>query len=238
MDIQRNIRRCLRALRHGPQWGRCVSSIVLLTQLWVGLGIPLPVSWFARQSPADSASPANIALSKSGEKFPCATSACGCRSAEACWRSCCCTTLTERLAWARRHGVTPPEFVLSTLKKANSPNPGRADVKLSCSSGTAVSAACCDRSHSTAAVTPADTASLPNGANPSDSPDQSWVVMIQAWGCQGLDASLLIFVPSLISVDWSWVMAPPAPADWLGCPESDAFCTASSLPPVPPPELA
>jgi hypothetical protein len=30
---------------------------------------------------------------------------CGCASARQCFRDCCCTTPTERLAWARRNGL-------------------------------------------------------------------------------------------------------------------------------------
>jgi hypothetical protein len=37
--------------------------------------------------------------------------ACGCRSAEACWRNCCCFTNAQKLVWAAEHGVKPPEYV-------------------------------------------------------------------------------------------------------------------------------
>jgi len=45
------------------------------------------------------------------EPFPCQHCRCGCRSAEQCWTSCCCFTLRERLAWAKKNKVTPPAFV-------------------------------------------------------------------------------------------------------------------------------
>jgi hypothetical protein len=35
--------------------------------------------------------------------FPCMNRACGCRSADECWRSCCCTTKAERIAFAEKH---------------------------------------------------------------------------------------------------------------------------------------
>ncbi len=44
--------------------------------------------------------------------FPCMFSRCGCQSAEQCWRGCCCQSLSERLAWARKNNVEPPAFVL------------------------------------------------------------------------------------------------------------------------------
>jgi hypothetical protein len=43
--------------------------------------------------------------------FPCMHSHCGCQSAEACWRGCCCHTNRQKLAWAERNGVEPPDYV-------------------------------------------------------------------------------------------------------------------------------
>lgn len=45
------------------------------------------------------------------ERFPCEDHACGCVSAEECWHDCCCYTPHQRLVWAIRNGVTPPESV-------------------------------------------------------------------------------------------------------------------------------
>jgi len=48
------------------------------------------------------------------QPFPCMNRPCGCASAEACWRGCCCFTTSQKLAWAEAHGVTPPAFVVAT----------------------------------------------------------------------------------------------------------------------------
>jgi hypothetical protein len=40
--------------------------------------------------------------------FPCQHHACGCQTADQCWKSCCCYSSTEKLAWAHEHGVAPP----------------------------------------------------------------------------------------------------------------------------------
>lgn len=45
------------------------------------------------------------------EPFPCQNCRCGCSSAEQCWTSCCCYSLRERLAWAKKNKVAPPAFV-------------------------------------------------------------------------------------------------------------------------------
>jgi len=50
------------------------------------------------------------------QPFPCMNCACGCHSAEQCWRSCCCHTLAERLAWARENHVRPPDCVLAEVR--------------------------------------------------------------------------------------------------------------------------
>lgn len=50
-------------------------------------------------------------------RFPCEDSACGCSSAAQCWRSCCCSTLEEKITWARINGVSVPEDVLRQLPK-------------------------------------------------------------------------------------------------------------------------
>jgi hypothetical protein len=42
--------------------------------------------------------------------FPCQDHACGCRSAEQCWRHCCCFTSAERWAWAKAHHIEPPAY--------------------------------------------------------------------------------------------------------------------------------
>ncbi len=66
-------------------------------------GIPLPLPSNAQQQ---------------AEAFPCAANACGCDSAARCWQSCCCHTLAERIAWARRHGVRPPAFAIAKARAA------------------------------------------------------------------------------------------------------------------------
>jgi hypothetical protein len=50
--------------------------------------------------------------------FPCQDRPCGCRSADQCWRQCCCFTDVQKLAWAKAHGVTPPDFVVVAASAA------------------------------------------------------------------------------------------------------------------------
>src|SRR5215203_5896571 len=82
---------------------RCVSAMLAAMYLVTAAGIPLPAG--------------NVAHT-SGESYPCSHSSCGCASAEKCWRSCCCHSLAERMAWAREHNVRPPEFAIAEARRA------------------------------------------------------------------------------------------------------------------------
>lgn len=63
--------------------------------------------------------------------FPCQDRPCGCRSAEQCWKHCCCFNLEQKLSWARHHGVRPPAFVLRAARTHG------------CAAATAPRRACC-----------------------------------------------------------------------------------------------
>ncbi len=71
--------------------------LAALAYIYLSLGIPLPV-------------PSSLI---SAEAYPCMHHPCGCRSADACWRHCCCLSLLEKLEWARDNHVTPPDYVLA-----------------------------------------------------------------------------------------------------------------------------
>ncbi len=47
--------------------------------------------------------------------FPCMLSRCACKTASDCWRSCCCHSLAERLAWARKRSIEPPPEALAKV---------------------------------------------------------------------------------------------------------------------------
>lgn len=72
-----------------------LACLLILATLTGSVGFPM-----VAYAPKDRSRP-----------FPCQDHACGCRSAEECWKHCCCFTNREKLAWARKHGVTPPAFV-------------------------------------------------------------------------------------------------------------------------------
>jgi hypothetical protein len=80
------------------------------------LGIPLivPDAQFATGGAAATAKDKSIA-------FPCQDRPCGCLSAEACMRSCCCFSAEERLAWFRARNITPlPELIAAAEAEGHS----------------------------------------------------------------------------------------------------------------------
>lgn len=74
---------------------RQVTLMLLGCMLGWGSGISLPVPGFK-----DASTP-----------FMCLDHACSCRDARNCWNNCCCFSQSEKLAWAARQKVTPPDYV-------------------------------------------------------------------------------------------------------------------------------
>lgn len=87
---------------------RLLTAGLALYTLVVASGAPLPLAWIATSS---------VPKVESAERFPCESSPCGC-TADRCWTSCCCHTMAQRLAWARREGVRPPEEALAAAQLA------------------------------------------------------------------------------------------------------------------------
>ena len=58
--------------------------------------------------------PLPVAREVSGQltRFPCESSSCGCSSATQCWKSCCCSSLEEKILWAKANGVPVPDHAL------------------------------------------------------------------------------------------------------------------------------
>jgi hypothetical protein len=55
-------------------------------------------------------------LTQHAERFPCENCPCGCSTAAYCWDKCCCNSDQEKLDWAERHHVEPPDFLVARVK--------------------------------------------------------------------------------------------------------------------------
>lgn len=167
----------------------------------VALGVPLPTGETAKPQVA-------------GERFPCENCPCGCKSAQHCWSNCCCHSLSERLAWARREGVTPPAFVLAAVKET--PRPACCSTSRSCCSKQA---SCCSPKRVAKSPTPKK--------------NDKRVVVLKALQCQGISFA-----------SQSITLAPPPPlvlvsfernVEAVVTAKPQAVCSPSFAPPTPPP---
>ena len=86
-------------LRSVPAGRFSIAAGALAAYLIAAVGVPLPTFQAKDRS----------------QPFPCMDRPCGCKSAAACWTSCCCTTPEERLHWAHEHGVEPPSSLLAAV---------------------------------------------------------------------------------------------------------------------------
>ena len=139
--------------------------------------------------------------------FPCQSCGCGCSTAEQCWFSCCCYSLSERIAWARQHGVAIPEAILVQEPSLAKRTPA---AKSACCT---TSAACCgksDASDTDMCTAVGNGKSSSNGEvaselNDQDEPSDSsttLIVSLQAIECQG-GATAFTLLP------WAVVDKPP-----------------------------
>ena len=49
--------------------------------------------------------------------FPCQSKGCGCANARQCWSSCCCHSNAEKLVWAKKNDVSPPDWFWEELEQ-------------------------------------------------------------------------------------------------------------------------
>lgn len=92
-----------RHFRIERSWARRLTGLAMLLGVCASL-IPLPV--FSLQTGGKDRS----------QPYPCQNWPCGCRSAEQCWKKCCCFTNSQKVAWAKSQGVKVPEFVIAAAR--------------------------------------------------------------------------------------------------------------------------
>jgi len=86
-----------------PRLRRFVSLLTLVGYFVICTGLPVPFA--IGQTTAEEASATT--------PYPCQGHRCGCRSAEQCWKACCCMSDLEKRMWAERNGVPLPDYLLS-----------------------------------------------------------------------------------------------------------------------------
>jgi hypothetical protein len=148
--------------------------------------------------------------------FPCQNRRCGCRTADECWRHCCCFTLPERLAWAEANRIEPPAFVRAEVGGGWN-LPRRRDANLNgndqvvCPKEESIGKSrCCRCSSPDAASSP--TTSLSKTSPPGSEGKTSFAIGVSARQCQGLASEwistgviLPLMHPPLWDFDWRLV---------------------------------
>jgi hypothetical protein len=181
----------------------------------------------------------SVARKDRSRPYPCQDRPCGCASADECWHHCCCMNNKEKLAWARAHGVTPPDFVVAAAAQEDD-QPAQLCGGTECGE-SAVGAhekerACCRSRHNHHDVA-ADDATRDHGKTDKTEAKVKLVLSDFARQCSGLPQIILLFsdaLPCAVSAQWK-------PAEALVGYVTDAArpCASAELaPPVPPPKLS
>ena len=167
------------------------------------------------------------------QPFPCQNRPCGCRSAEQCWKKCCCFTNSQKVAWAKANGVDLPDYVLAAAKKES------ADVKESC--------ALCSKTKDSGGKSKCEESIASRNSKPQSSATQApkvfartktskWVLSVYAAECQGQPSTTICFpatiipariVPVTISVEMTEIVHEM----------SERLSSATLRPPLPPPKI-
>jgi len=161
------------------------------------------------------------------QPFPCQDNPCGCSSAEECWHHCCCHTNQEKVAWAEKHHVTPPQFVVEAARKEGLASTGS-----------------CPHCHEKSCAAVAVKADKPAEKSCCKSPRPekrerlkvALVIVDLARSCQGLSKIWTILsasLPAVSPVRWSvdWVVVGYVVERPTSTP------TVDLSPPLPPPKL-
>ncbi len=225
---------------------RLLSLVVVLGVC--AMMLPLPVAPLPSNSPEKDQS----------QPFPCQNRPCGCRSAEQCWKKCCCFNNSQKIAWAKANKVTVPDYVFAaaetekqtsvevcSLPREESRGGSTAKSKRSCSRcelklGGDRSMAC-DREHTDATVgsktakccqRKSDAVKDPQPRNSSS----KWVLAVYSAECQGQGPQVYC---SIVLVIPSWQELAPAMPSMIETfsIESERMLSASLRPPVPPPKI-
>ena len=88
-----------------PKLIRRLSGLTVLLGVCAML-VPLPMAPLPSNSPEKDLS----------QPFPCQNRPCGCRSAEQCWKNCCCFNNSQKIAWAKAHKVPVPDYVVAAAE--------------------------------------------------------------------------------------------------------------------------
>ncbi|PHS03225.1 MAG: hypothetical protein COA78_18615 [Blastopirellula sp.] len=155
--------------------------------------------------------------------FPCQDHGCGCNNAEACWNSCCCHSLEERIVWANENEVEPPDYFWAQVEFEKQQNVFIAGTS---SANSSVAKSCCSKDASEKQCCTTDSC--------EDNSCEVVIVLDSVRKCQGLQQLIALLSVALLDYQTDCAPVGPEPSGFVATSESslDSFSTA---PPTPPP---
>ena len=210
---------------------RLMSLLALLCL--VAILLPLPIAPVAQIDPGKDTS----------QPFPCQNRPCGCRSAEQCWKKCCCFTNSQKVAWAKVNGVELPDYVLAAAEKettitkkpcalCSKDDAGKTQQKCE----TNVTSRTGKRLSSASAAPTSDSSAPVSRVHSARSKTSKWVHSVYSAECQGQPAFSLCFPASIIPAHVMPVTISVEMTEFVHS-VSERLHLTSLRPPLPPPKL-
>lgn len=202
----------------------CLASILL----------PLPIAPVAQIDPGKDTS----------QPFPCQNRPCGCRSAEQCWKKCCCFTNSQKVAWAKANGIELPDYVLVAAKKettitkkpcalCSKDDAGKTQQKCEASVASTTG-----KRRSSASAAPTSVSLAPvSRVTSAPSRTSKWVLSVYSAECQGQPAFSLCFPASIVPARVQSVTISIETTEFVHH-VSERLHPTLMRPPLPPPKLA
>lgn len=222
------LRRILRKWCTRGLYQRAVGGMLLVVFSLLAVGVPLPMPSRGK----DRSRP-----------FICMDSPCGCRDAEQCWRECCCHSQAEKLAWARRHNIIPPAFVIAAAQKEikfSLAKKTESSHKSCCQSHSQKSASCCDAKGDFCRPSNSSTAPTePTKSAKSSLAEAGWefALLSSVHHCQGGAKLLWLGDWNALPSETPDVGCSLIAGEWVSITNHVPLAVELS-PPVPPPRLA
>lgn len=138
----------------------------------------------------------------------------------------------EKLAWAKKNGVTPPDYVLAAAEAETQ----QAETRSCCDHAAEKPTSCCSANQAPAARTCCTATAERKCSTPRSPGNVDWVLGIHAQKCQGI--STLWIVSGAVLPPPPPLKAPvdSAPPLWWSDSPVCIWQTVSRLPDVPPPQ--
>lgn len=207
---------------------RWPAKLVLLGYVWMCCGGTIPASLLMSAATAKS-----VAEKDRSVPFPCMDKPCGCRSAEQCFSSCCCSSKAERIAWAKEHQVAEKYLSLaeeSEEKPAAVKSCCAVKATPSCCESAAKPASCCEKSAPESKPWQ-EQAKQQKQASKKASPGFSPLAALRCAGLQVGSLGVPVSLPANVELQV------PLAAPLIGCVEqrTPIFSSPVDTPDAPPP---